>query len=175
MTTLAFTELEARASAVDSFLALARVQVERRAAHVANVTGGFWYACLGRHQLTKFDKALGAIWNDLRDPDMVELANMLARCTKEIAPARQHAEGKVSQMGPAERLVVAKLCALVDDAERLSQKLYAEASKGLRPKFTPSGPGLTPYAMHQAAFASAFLQPVSPDPADATADPDYGF
>ena len=75
-------ELEARASAVDSVLTLARVRMER---HEAMLRAGF-YLCQGRHHLVKLVAALEASADDLGGYELDELADMLDAAARRFGP-----------------------------------------------------------------------------------------
>jgi len=114
-------ELEARASAVDSVLALARVRMERQG---AMVRVGF-YLCQGRYHFMKLVSALEAHSDDLRGYDLDEIAYALDAATRRFGPGVRVESGKPQLF---EHLVRSHAVRLFNDLHELVAQLHERSA-----------------------------------------------
>jgi hypothetical protein len=121
MSALMIAELEARASAVDSVLALARVRMERQG---AMVRGGF-YLCQGRYHFMKLVSALEAHSDDLRGYDLDEIADALDAATRRFGPGVRVESGKPQLF---EDLVRSHAVRLFNDLHELVAQLHERSA-----------------------------------------------
>ena len=115
-------ELEARASAVDSVLALARVRMERQG---EMVRGGF-YLCQGRYHFMKLVSALDAYSDDLRGYELDEIADALDAATRRFGPGVRVESGRPPQL--FECLVRSHAVRLFNDLHELVEQLHERSA-----------------------------------------------
>ena len=115
-------ELEARASAVDSVLALARVRMERQG---AMVRVGF-YLCQGRYHFMKLVSSLEAYSDDLRGYELDEIADALDVATRRFGPGVRVESGRPPQL--VEHLVRSHAVRLFNDLHELVTQLHERSA-----------------------------------------------
>jgi hypothetical protein len=122
MSALIRTELEARASAVDSALALACVRIARQ---TAMVRVGF-YLCQGRYHFMKLVSALDSCSHELRVYEVDEIAAALDATARRLAPGlRVESAGRPRLF---ERLVRSHAVRLFNDLHELVARLHKQSA-----------------------------------------------
>jgi hypothetical protein len=162
-TTLAVTELQARAYALDSALGLLRLELER-GCDIPPIVRYFWK---GRREFNKLIRLLRSHWDCLSYSQLARVADIL-----EMAELLNPLQDTRDDHHWWERKLCDALSGLQTDVDALVGHLRLEAHRRMRAFGSAS---LSPYQRQQAAFANVFLRRVTPDPAEALADPDYGF
>ena len=122
MSALLIAELEARASAVDSVLTLARVRMERPG---AMVRVGF-YLCQGRYHFMKLVSALEAHSDDLRGYELDEIADALDGATRRFGPGVRVESERPPQL--FECLVRSHAVRLFNDLHELVAQLHERSA-----------------------------------------------
>jgi hypothetical protein len=168
---LTVTELEARAAAIDSALALVRVEIERNSALAAV----FFYNAQGRHQLKRLRSMLEMAMVDLTDAQLEMIVTKLERMPADVVPVLETAERQAQAMRLLERQCLAYVRGTVTQVEELTDRLRVEAARPDRHVLVVVPPTLTSAMQHRAMMANSLLRPITRDPAEAHPDPDYGF
>ena len=132
-------ELEARASAVDSVLTLARIRMERQE---AMVRVGF-YLCQGRYHFMKLVSELAAYSDDLRGYELDEIAYALDATTRRFSPGVRVESGRPPEL--FEHLVRSHAVRLFNDLHELVAQLHersATLKMNARASSVPSVPSI---------------------------------
>ena len=168
MTALTFTELEGRASAIDSMLTLARVHLERNAAAL----GSMVYVCWGNYQFSKLVNSFNSVHAEIKEHDLRELGDTLDRVVSVVGPHVRRIDP--ASLNALERIPRKSVLNLVTRVEKLVVQIRLEENK--RRKLVRKGsPALPPQLYRDAIMASVMLRPTTPDPVERHPDPDYGF